>query len=267
MNRQPRARFSAVIAGTLLAASGCAVRGTSPADFKIGLDNAALFGKTVDTFTLPNGSTGAIRVAENRYSLKLQAYSRVIDFEPAAVVRFRSAQTVDGYTLIVLDKSQPACAYKTEVMAIKGSEVSAWTLGNCTAQPVATISSTRATFDFTEQARTTRYQFSNGKLLYGDLVTSIAPPVTATRHVETGVVRTPVSTMSAAVSATSTATGTATKGPVPSADPSVPERREPGKTAIAAARPTETRRSATLPAPALTFEAKERAPRTINLTQ
>jgi len=154
-----------LLASLLLGA--CATRSNSGSIAQYSLDQAAIFGDVVDAFVLPDGSEGSIRRFNNNYSIKLQKHSRVVDIERATQVKFRSAQSVDGYTLIVLEKAERNCQGKTHLMAIRGTKVRSWDFGNCRTWPESEIASDAATFYVEEGAGTIQYQFTGGRLLYG----------------------------------------------------------------------------------------------------
>lgn len=156
-----------LIAG--LALCGCAVHSNVGDQGQYGLDQAALFGKQVSEFSLPDGTGASIRLLNGKYSVKFQNYSRVVDIDNAATLKFRSAQLVDGYMLVVLDKSEPYCPSKLHLLALRGKETRAWEVGNCKAAPEITISPDSATFDIPEGRTATHYQFSAGQLRYAEV--------------------------------------------------------------------------------------------------
>lgn len=159
-----------LIAGLLL--GGCAVQSSPNSPY--GFDSAAVFGAQLDEFLLPDGSSGTIRRMNDRYSVKLQKYSRVVDIEGATMVRFRSAQLVSGYTLVVLDKAERNCPTKTQLLALRGTEVRSWEFGNCKSWPDTMIYRDGATFDVPDGRGRIRYQFADGRLVYGEAPASDA---------------------------------------------------------------------------------------------
>lgn len=236
--------FPLLVLAMLLA--GCAVQQGPGRSMHIGIDNAALFGRTIDEFLLPDGSAATVRQLEQRFSVKLQAWSRVVDIDKATSLRFRSAQEVDGYALIVLDKSERQCRHKIQLLAVKGAEVRAWDFGNCQSPPLAVPDGSGASFDVAQGARMTRYRFSQGRLLYGDMIARAPAPMPLPLPASAGI---PVA------SGTAPAAVRTAKAPVPARKPAAPA---PARAA---------RRAATLPAGELEFEQKEQAPRTMYLNR
>lgn len=185
--------------------TGCATNGNPDSNAQYSLDQAAIFGVVVDTFVLPDGSEGSIRLLNNTYSVKLQKNFRVIDIVRATQMKFRSAQSVGSYTLIVLEKAEGTCQAKTHLMAIQGAEVRSWDFGNCRTGPETTIAGDAATFYVEEGAETTQYQFIDGRLFYGpaskrlpqmparQVFTENQPPASSAKSDETAVTSRPKS--------------------------------------------------------------------------
>lgn len=249
---------------TLLAATatGCAVQGTPGRDMRLAIDNAALFGRTVEEFVLPDGSAASLRELDRRFSLRLGAYSRVVEIDKATAVRFRSTQEVDGFTLIVLDKSESNCRHKMHLLAVRGAEVRAWDLGDCKAPPVASISGDLANFDVSTGTRTTRYQFSGGRLLYGDLAPRMAP-VSASATVGSGGRTIPVAVVPARVAPADSVVRDEPGGTPPGSGTNAAHAAV-GSAAVGG---KPARRVSTLPRAELDFERKEQAPRTMYLNR
>jgi len=257
------ARAACALVLTLL--SGCAVQGQLGKDMRFGIDNAALFGRTIDEFVLPDGSGASVREFEKRYSVKLNSWQRVVGIDNATSVRFRSSQQVDGYTLIVLDKTERNCPYKTHLLAVKGAEVRSWDFGNCRTQPLVAVTGDTAQFDVADGSRTTRYEFSEGRLLYGQLrprppSQGPAPAIASTsRAPAVSVTRTPRVAEAVPPAPVRVAAAEPVRTPAPA-----PAAAQPVVNTGGSSRKT-TR--ATLPADDLVFERKEQAPRTIYLSR
>lgn len=221
--------------------SGCATNGNPDSNAQYSLDQAAIFGVVVDAFVLPDGSEGSIRRLNNNYSVKLQKNSRVIDIQHATRLKFRSAQSVGGYTLIVLEKVEGTCQIKTHLLAIRGAEVRSWDFGNCRTGPETTMSGDAATFYVEESAGTTQYQFTGGRLLYGPAPKRL--PQVPARQVPTEHQPPASSTKSGETPATS----------------------RPKSNDAPAAASRKTAPESYLPPAALIFKPKEQTPRTIYL--
>lgn len=156
--------------GSVLALSlvGCAVQTLPGGKMQVGIDNAELLGQTLASFRLADGSEGRLRVLGGKYSIKLQKQFQVVDIARATMVRVASANEVGGRTLVVLEKSEANCNFKTHLLAIQGSEVLSWDFGDCRTQPLAAIAADQATFDFVQAQRTTRYTYRDARLTRGE---------------------------------------------------------------------------------------------------
>lgn len=160
----------------LMALSGCAVQNGPRGQVKFGLDDAELFGQTVKSFKLADGSEGRLRMLGGRYSVKLQQQLKVVPIANATLVRVVSSREIGGRTLLVLEKSERNCAYKTHLMSIKGGEVLSWDFGDCQNRPQATAYTDQATFDFVQPRRTVRYTYRDARLTRGEFATPTSLP-------------------------------------------------------------------------------------------
>lgn len=155
---------------------GCAVHnppGAKTTQFSV--DKAAVFGTLVEEFLLPDGSEASIRRMNDQYSMKLQRQFRVIELGNANSFRFKSAQMVDGYTLVVLQKVERNCPAKNVLLAIRGAEIRQWEIGNCRSWADTALDGKDAIFDFEEGRDTRRYHFAGGKLNSYVIPASLAP--------------------------------------------------------------------------------------------
>lgn len=164
----------------LVTLSGCAVQNGPRGQVQFGLDDAELFGQTVESFKLADGSDGRLRVLGGKYSVKLQQQLKVVPIANATLVRVVSSRQIGGRTLLVLEKSERNCAYKTQLMSIQGAEVLSWDFGDCQNRPQATAYTDQATFDFVQPRRTVRYTYRDARLVRGEFATPIDLPA-ATR--------------------------------------------------------------------------------------
>jgi hypothetical protein len=121
-------------------------------------------GVVVDTFVLPDGASGAIERLGERYQLNIPALAQPVLIEGAASATFRSAQEVDGSTLVVLQTSAPQCAVRLHLVAIRERTAQAWPVGDCRSLPKTTIERRAATFEVAQAGGAVRYRFAGGRL-------------------------------------------------------------------------------------------------------
>lgn len=179
------------LAAFVFALSGCAVQSGPRGQIHVGLDDAELFGQVVDSFRLPDGSEGKLRLLAGRYSVKLPRQFKVVPIANATRVRVVSTRQVGGRTLVVLEKSERNCASKTQLMSILGAEVLSWDFGDCQNQPETAADEQQALFDFVQPRRTVRYTYRDARLMRGEFPTppsappelpAPADPASARRH-------------------------------------------------------------------------------------
>ncbi|TXH46114.1 MAG: hypothetical protein E6Q92_02445 [Burkholderiaceae bacterium] len=166
--------LAGLAAAMLLA--GCAVQQHSGGTVSVGIDDAELFGQTVAQFKLADGSDGRLRLHQGRYSIKLQRYFKVIPVDRAQAARLVSAQVLDGRSVLVLEKGAPGCPFQTQVMAIEGSEVLSWDLGDCRNAPQIQVSGGEMAFDFPQGQRLVRYIYRDRRLLRAEAQLPSAGP-------------------------------------------------------------------------------------------
>lgn len=128
-------RLPALLAATALAAglAGCAVQPNGRGGMLVGVDRAELFGETVGTFALPNGQQGVLRrdPGQNGFSVKLGGTFRVVSLPNLLTARIAHAAQVGERTVAVIETQERNCPYKYVVLAIQGTDVLQWAVGNC----------------------------------------------------------------------------------------------------------------------------------------
>lgn len=163
-----RCAGSALLAGALLL-SGCAVQPNGRGGMLVGLDNAQLFGTTLATFQLQNGTEGALRRAPNNgvFSVKLDGSMRVVPLPSAVSARVARVVPVGTRTVLVLETQERNCPYKYEVMSIEGSDVLHWSLGNCKERPRVFLAEGGQAlyFDFPSNDRLQRNIYTDNRML------------------------------------------------------------------------------------------------------
>jgi len=115
-------------------------------------------------FILPDGTQGSVEQLNGKYAIRFQNNARLLAIENATSVKFRSAQVVAGYTLIVLDQSSPQCPKSLRLMALRGNQIQSWDIGNCKVSAEVSVDSYVAHFDVPDGKMATRYEFTEGRL-------------------------------------------------------------------------------------------------------
>lgn len=169
----------AFLVAAICALAGCAVQSGSNGKVQIGIDNAELFGQEIGRFTLIDGSEGTLRTFNGQYSIKLAKYSKIVAIDRAVRARVVRVNTVADRTLVVLEKSERNCNYKTQVLSIRGAEVLTWDLGDCNTRPAINANPDAVTFDFVQPHSTARFTYHDMRIFRSDFPTAVAPPSAA----------------------------------------------------------------------------------------
>jgi pyruvate/2-oxoglutarate dehydrogenase complex dihydrolipoamide acyltransferase (E2) component len=175
------ARLLALLTGTALAASlaGCAVQPNGRGGMLVGVDSAELFGETVGTFALPNGQQGVLRrdSRQNGFSVKLGGTFRVVSLPNLLTARIAYAAQVGERTVAVIETQERNCPYKYVVLAIQGTDVLQWAVGNCRDRAqIALAGDGQALYlDLPAGRQWQRYVYADQRLVR----TEVAPPPAA----------------------------------------------------------------------------------------
>lgn len=154
-------------AATLLA--GCAMQPNGRGGVLIGMDSAELFGTTLGTFDLPGGQQGVLRhdKTSNQFSVKLGGTFRVAPLPNIVSARIARVADIGQRTVVVIETQERNCAYKYVVMAIQGTDILQWSVGNCQDRPRAELAENGQALylDFPAAGRLQRYLYTDQRML------------------------------------------------------------------------------------------------------
>ncbi len=161
----PAAFFVAVL-------SGCAVQTNSRGGYVFGVDTAQVFGQEIERFSIQDGQEGVLRHEGERFSVKFTRYQRVVPL-PAGTrsARIARVENLGSRSVVVVETQQVGCDFRYVLLAVEGSSVLNWELGNCSDRPIALVTPDRSAmaFDFPKGNRIERYVYTqDGRLLRGD---------------------------------------------------------------------------------------------------
>lgn len=154
--------------------SACAVKTNSRGNFVYGVDTAALFGTEIGQFPLQDGGTGTLRREGKNFSVKLSGNQRVVPLNNVESARIARTENVGPRTVVVIETQRRNCDYRYTVLAIQGSDVLSWDLGNCRDRPAVLVQDDRSamTIDFPKGARIERFVYTqDGRMRRGDVKT------------------------------------------------------------------------------------------------
>jgi hypothetical protein len=77
----------------------------------------------------------------------------------------------------VLEKTEPGCARRVQVLAIRGPEVAAWEMGDCQTQARVTAGGDGVAIDFPGARDARSYAYRDARMYRTDLAALSSPPV------------------------------------------------------------------------------------------
>lgn len=120
---------------------GCAVK-TSPSVFgqdrqEIDWDYAAVFGDELASINMSTGEKATLRRLKDKFSLKLEKSSKVIDIPYATSAKLVQTEAIGDTTLIVIAAPRNGCPMRHMVYSIAGKTGQWWPLDETTTCKVA----------------------------------------------------------------------------------------------------------------------------------
>lgn len=154
--------------------SACAVKTNSRGNLVYGVDTAALFGTEIGQFPLLDGGQGTLRREGKNFSVKLSGNQRVVPLNNVDAARIARTENVGSRTVVVIETQRRNCDYRYTVLAIQGSDVLSWDLGNCRDRPAVLVqdAGSAMTFDFPKGSVIERFVYTqDGRMRRGDVKT------------------------------------------------------------------------------------------------
>ena len=174
-----RTLIAGVAVGVLL--TGCAMTPNGRGGVMVGLDTAELFGTSLSTFRLRDGTEGTLRKdPQGKYSIKLSQAFRVVPLAKAITARVARVENVGERTVVIVETQERGCAYRYEVLAFQGTDVLQWTVGNCKDRPRVELAADAKSLniDFPNYNRLSRMIYTDNRLLNASVA---VPPGVDTR--------------------------------------------------------------------------------------
>lgn len=152
--------------------SACAVKTNSRGNYVFGVDTAALFGTEIGQFPLQDGGVGTLRREGKNFSVKLSGNQRVVPLNNVESARIARTENIGPRTVVVIETQRRNCDYRYTVLAIEGSDVLSWDVGNCRDRPVVLVQDDRSalTFDFPKGSVIERFVYTqDGRMRRGNV--------------------------------------------------------------------------------------------------
>lgn len=152
--------------------SACAVKTNSRGNYVFGVDTAALFGTEIGQFPLQDGGLGTLRREGKNFSVKLSGNQRVVPLNNVESARIARTENIGPRTVVVIETQRRNCDYRYTVLAIEGSDVLSWDVGNCRDRPGVLVQDDRSalTFDFPKGSAIERFVYTqDGRMRRGNV--------------------------------------------------------------------------------------------------
>lgn len=150
-----------------LALSGCSVRYDKNGKMLFNPDLASVLGNEVGQFTLADGSKGALRELNGRYSLKWSNLMIERPLEGVSWVRIINQYHVEGHTLLLLKVATPACPAQYRLVDLQSTRSQEWAFtGICDIGPDVTASADKLQLNFKIDNRIEQFNWQHGEVYH-----------------------------------------------------------------------------------------------------
>lgn len=166
-----------LILGLILGLSGCSVRYDKNGKILFNTDLASVLGNEVGQFTLADGSTGALRELNGRYSLKWSNLMIERPIEGVSWARIINQYHIEGHTLLLLKVATPSCPAQYRLVDLQSTRSQEWAFtGVCDAGPDITASADKLQLNFLTGNRIEQFNWQHGEVYHRRL--PVQPPKT-----------------------------------------------------------------------------------------
>lgn len=182
----------AIISFALLFIQGCAVYSNKTGYESLQhaeVDYSELLGKEVFRFPLHDGNYAAVRVFNDRYSLKIHGHNRVANIEHARSVELLHSEIIGDRTVAVLYSNEVMCPHSTRIVVINGRELVAERLADCLQKPRVSVKDESLFVDYDRGNRLYRHTYHHGKIEPGRYIDKPRVAPAAVRRVSPAQVR------------------------------------------------------------------------------
>ncbi|WP_313572669.1 hypothetical protein [Pseudescherichia sp.] len=150
-----------------LALNGCSVRYDKNGKMLFNPDLASVLGNEVGQFTLADGSKGALRELNGRYSLKWSNLMIERPLEGVSWVRIINQYQVEGHTLLLLKVATPACPAQYRLVDLQNTRSQEWAFtGICDIGPDVTASADKLQLNFKVDNRIEQFNWQHGEVYH-----------------------------------------------------------------------------------------------------
>lgn len=149
----------------VLGLSGCAVRYDKSGKIIFKPDLASVMGIEVGQFTLADGSTGALREMNGRYSLKWSNLMIERPLEGVSWARIMNQYHIEGHTLLLLKVATPSCPAQYRLIDLQSTRSQEWVFNEvCDVGPQITASADKLQLNFPSRNRIEQFNWQHGEV-------------------------------------------------------------------------------------------------------
>ncbi len=158
---------SLLVLALILGLSGCSVRYDKKGKILFNTDLASVLGNEVGQFTLADGSTGALRELNGRYSLKCSNLMIERPLEGISWARIINQYHIEGHTLLLLKVATPSCPAQYRLVDLQNTRSQEWAFtGVCDTGPEINASADKLQLNFTTGNRVEQFNWQHGEVYH-----------------------------------------------------------------------------------------------------
>ncbi len=167
MSRHSLTLRSFLVLALILGLSGCSVRYDKNGKILFNTDLASVLGNEVGQFTLADGSTGALRELNGRYSLKWSNLMIERPIEGVSWARIVNQYHIEGHTLLLLKVATPSCPAQYRLVDLQNTRSQEWAFtGVCDTGPEIAPSADKLQLNFPTGNRIEQFNWQHGEVYH-----------------------------------------------------------------------------------------------------
>ena len=161
---------SLLVLTIVLGLNGCSVRYDKNGKVLFKTDLASVLGNEVGQFVLADGSKGALRELNGRYSLKWSNLMSERPLEGVSWARIINQYHIEGHTLLLLKVATPSCPAQYRLIDLQNTSSQEWAFtGICDVGPEITASADKLQLNFTSGNRIEQFNWQHGEVYHSRL--------------------------------------------------------------------------------------------------
>ncbi len=161
---------SLLVLTIVLGLNGCSVRYDKNGKILFKTDLASVLGNEVGQFVLADGSKGALRELNGRYSLKWSNLMIERPLEGVSWARIINQYHIEGHTLLLLKVATPSCPAQYRLIDLQNTSSQEWAFtGICDVGPEITASADKLQLNFTSGNRIEQFNWQHGEVYHSRL--------------------------------------------------------------------------------------------------